>query len=41
LAQSLEQAGAIALAMQNAITDPTLEFWVTKFCHSGVQLVNE
>ncbi len=41
LAQSLEQAGAIALAMQNKFSDPTLEFWVTKFCHSGVQLVNE
>ncbi len=41
LAQSLEQAGAIALAMQTQFSDPTLEFWVTKFCHSGVQLVNE
>lgn len=41
LAQSREQADAIVLAMQTKLPDPTLEFWVTKFCHSGVQLVSE
>ena len=40
LAQSLEQAEAIEAAMRSAIPDSDLEFWITKFCHSGVQLVD-
>ncbi len=40
LAQSPEQANEIALTMQTKLPDPTLKFWVTKFCHSGVQLVD-
>jgi 4-diphosphocytidyl-2-C-methyl-D-erythritol kinase len=39
LTESLEQANAIEQRMRSAFNDPELEFWVTKFCHSGVQVV--
>lgn len=40
LAESLEQAEAIEANMRSAIPDSDLEFWITKFCDSGVQLVD-
>ena len=40
LAQSLAQAEVIEANMRSAIPNSELEFWITKFCHSGVQLVD-
>jgi 4-diphosphocytidyl-2-C-methyl-D-erythritol kinase len=40
LAESQAQAEAIELAMRSMIPDPDLDFWVTKFCHSGVQFID-
>ncbi len=40
LAQSLAQAEIIEANLRSAIPDSDLEFWITKFCHSGVKLVN-
>ena len=40
LAQSLAQAEIIEANIRSAIPDSDLEFWITKFCHSGVKLVN-
>ena len=40
LAQSLAQAEIIEANIRSAIPDSDLEFWITKFCHSGVQLID-
>jgi 4-diphosphocytidyl-2-C-methyl-D-erythritol kinase len=40
LAQSLAQAEIIEANLRSAIPDSDLEFWITKFCHSGVQLID-
>ena len=40
LAQSLAQAEIIEANIRSAIPDSALEFWITKFCHSGVQLID-
>lgn len=40
LAQSLDQAETIASLLRSAIQDADLEFWITKFCRSGVQLID-
>ena len=40
LAQSLEQAEMIEATMRSAIPDLDLDFWITKFCHSGVKVVS-
>lgn len=40
LVESMAQAEQVKAQMSHAIPDPNLDFWVTKFCQSGVRLSN-
>lgn len=40
LVESMAQAEQIKAQMRRAIPDPNLDFWVTRFCQSGVRLSN-
>ncbi|NDJ18278.1 4-(cytidine 5'-diphospho)-2-C-methyl-D-erythritol kinase [Myxacorys almedinensis] len=40
LVESLAQAEQVKAQMRRALPDPDLDFWVTKFCQSGVRLAS-
>ncbi|MBW4539014.1 MAG: 4-(cytidine 5'-diphospho)-2-C-methyl-D-erythritol kinase [Myxacorys chilensis ATA2-1-KO14] len=40
LVESMAQAEQVKAQMSRVIPDPNLDFWVTKFCQSGVRLSN-